>query len=199
MTIRTTAAAPFALAALLLAGCGTSNTMGFGQVNSPFAASAFATRHQTAAPSQAGPQSEAQFVQAVAALGVQLQPADLTVLSKERAMVPNGQWAERPAANLTAAQNLQVHFLKHGSQFHPAPASPQAYLAQAIATAEGQRGTVSYLYDITSNAKGYQTHILRYVAASHELTCVRPTDGAITTYYIDNGLAPNRFVPIPAF
>lgn len=173
--------------ALLSSGCGVSANAGFAS-----APNALALRANSA------PQTEADFVRACAALGVKLTSDQLATISADRAVQPNGAWAPRPADNLTADQNLQVHFLKHGSQFHPAPATPQAYLAQAMALAEGRRGPIQYYFDTTSFAKGYQSHVVIWNAQSQEMTAMRE-DGAMTTYYLNNSLAANRFVVVPRF
>lgn len=144
------------------------------------------------------PSTEAQFVAAVKADGISLTPAQLQEIAAERRARPDGQWAARPALNLTAEQNLEVHFNKHASQFHPSPASPEAYLQQAMACANGERGTVHYYFDITSFTKGYQTHVVRWNPETKEFCAVR-TDGAMTTYYIDYNVKPSRFVEVPLF
>lgn len=178
--------APLVLTALtFLGGCGVA----------PSQPTVVAAAHVRAAGI---PTTKAQFVQAVAALGVTLTDDQLAIISADRAVTPNGQWAPRPAANLTADQNLQVHFLKHGAQFHPAIPTAQAYLAQAMALAVGQRGPIQYYFDTTSFAKGYQSCVVRWNSASQEMTALRP-DGAITTYYLNNTLEANRFVVVPAF
>jgi hypothetical protein len=122
------------LAALALAGCGLTATP----------ATSLLSVSTMRASSLSVPSTKADFVKAVSALGVSLTDAQLATISADRSLKPNGSWAPRPAANLTADQNLQTHFLKHGMQFHPAIPTAQAYLAQAIALAEGKRGPIQY-------------------------------------------------------
>ncbi|HEY9724055.1 MAG TPA: hypothetical protein V6D47_18780 [Oscillatoriaceae cyanobacterium] len=159
---------------------------------------AMAPMYAARAMEAGAPQTEAAFVAAVKADGVKLTSEQLAEISAERHAHPNGEWAARPALNLSAEQNLDVHFHKHASQFHPSPASAEAYLKQAIACANGERGTIHYYFDITSFTKGYQTHVVRWDPQSKEFCAVR-TDGAMTTYYIDYGVKPNRFVEVPLF
>jgi hypothetical protein len=144
------------------------------------------------------PSTKAEFVQAVSSLGVKLTDAQLSVISANRSAKPSGTMAPRPAANLTSEQNLRVHFLKHGGEFHPAFATAEEYLAQAVALAEGKRGPVEYYFDITSFKKGYQSNVVLWNSSTKELTAMRP-DGATTTFYHDPSLKPNRFVVVPSF
>lgn len=144
------------------------------------------------------PKTKAEFVAAVSALGVKLTEAQIAEIAANRIAKPNGQWAPRPAVNLTAQQNLDVHFKKHGMEFHPQFEDAQGYMEGAIALAEGKRGSVQYYFDSTSFKKGYQSKVVIWNSSTRELTALRP-DGAMTTFYHDNKLAPNRFVIVPIF
>lgn len=144
------------------------------------------------------PQTKDEFVKAVAALGVKLTPDQVATIEEDRMVSPNGQWAPRPAENLTAAQNLTIHFQKHCRDFNPPVASEANYQAQAIALAKGERGTIKFLFDITSFDKGYQSNVVRWNPQSCEMTAVR-LDGAMTTYYLNYRMSPKRFVSVPAF
>lgn len=139
--------------------------------------------------------TEAAFIAAVLAQGVTLTPDELAELQVERATVPNDTWAPRPAMNLTAAQNLTVHFLKHGAEFNPPLPTEDAYMAQGNAAGTGGRGAVQFLFDTTSYAKGYQTHVCRWVSTTLDFTAFK-TDGTETTYY-RTVPATNRFIPLP--
>lgn len=142
-------------------------------------------------------QSKAEFVAAAKSKGVKLSEADLAVIQAERQVVPNGTWAARPAEHLTAEQNLDVHFHKHGHEFRPAITSAEDYQAQGNAAGTGKRGTVRYFFDTTSFDKGYQSHVIRWVPATHDFTAFK-ADGAETTYY-QNDPKPNRFIEVPVW
>lgn len=111
--------------------------------------------------------------------------------------MPAGKFAARPAENLTAEQNWDVHFNKHGHEFKPAFTTREAYLAGAVATAKGELGAIKYLFDLQSFQKGYQTHVIRWNPKTLGFTAVRGEDGATTTFYLNK---PNtsRFVEVPA-
>lgn len=176
------------LLALMLTGCGLSS-----------APSISLQAVSTAKVSTLGiPANKTEFVKAVSALGVKLTAAQLDTISANRIAKPNGTWAARPAASLTAAQNLDIHFKKHGKEFRPAIPSAQEYLAQAMALAEGKRGSVQYYFDLTSFSKGYQSNVVIWNASTTEMTALRP-DGAMTTFYHNTNLQANRFVVVPIF
>lgn len=172
---------------LSLSGCGLS---GAGLVGSPSS--------QTAKALAAEPTTKAEFVKAVSALGVKLTDAQLEIISKSRNTEPNGSFASRPAANLTAEQNLETHYLKHRNDFKPAIVSAAEYLQRAVDLASGKRGTIAYYFDTTSFDKGYQSNVVRWNTQTKEMTAVRP-DGAVTTYYLNFSLKPSRFVVVPKF
>lgn len=178
-----------ALLLVLLSGCGTSTMAPMAIAHAPSLTSAYAT---------GTPKTKEEFVAAVKAAGVKLTDADLQEIAVERTIKPNGQWAPRPAENLTADQNLSVHFNKHGHEFHPALTSEGDYLKQAMAAANGERGTVRFFFDVTSFDKGYQTHVVRWNPANHDFCAVR-NDGAMTTYYQNFKVAPKRFIEVPLF
>jgi hypothetical protein len=142
-------------------------------------------------------QTKAEFVSAAKAKGVKLTEADLAVIQAERQVVPNGTWAARPAEKLTAEQNLDVHFRKHGHEFRPAITSAPDYQAQGNAAGMGKRGAVRYFFDTTSFQKGYQSHVVRWVPATHDFTAFKST-GEETTYY-QNDPKPNRFIEVPVW
>lgn len=187
--MKTTKFAALTLGAFLLlgSGCGLS----------PSTSLASATSSQAQAYA-VEPKSKEEFVKAVSALGLKLNDAQLETIAANRTAKPNGEWAPRPAENLTAEQNLTVHFRKHGAEFSPKIPSAEAYLAQAMDLAEGKRGAIKYYFDITSFKKGYQSCIVRWNSSTTELTALRP-DGAMTTYYRDNRLDAKRFVVVPLF
>ncbi|MDB5098511.1 MAG: hypothetical protein JWM80_2932 [Cyanobacteria bacterium RYN_339] len=142
-------------------------------------------------------QTKADFVAAAKSKGVKLTDADLAVIQAERQVTPNGTWAPRPAENLTAEANLDVHFKKHGHEFHPAVTSAPAYQTQGNAAGMGKRGTVRFFFDTTSFQKGYQSHVIRWVPTTHDFTAFR-ADGAETTYY-QNDPKPTRFIEVPTW
>jgi hypothetical protein len=169
--------------ALLAAGCGRAPQTG--------------TAVAPAALQARAAQTKADFVAAARSKGVKLTDDDLAMIHAERQVVPNGTWAPRPAENLTADQNLDVHFKKHGHEFRPALTSAEAYMAQGNAAGTGKRGTVRYFFDTTSFGKGYQSHVVRWVPTTHDFTAFR-ADGAETTYY-QNDPKPNRFIEVPVW
>ncbi|MNX88082.1 hypothetical protein D3C86_1200400 [compost metagenome] len=129
---------------------------------------------------------------------MKLTDEQLDIISKSRNMTPNGLFASRPAANLTAEQNLETHFVKHGHEFNPKITSAAQYLQQATDLAAGKRGDLKFYFDTTSFAKGYQSNVVRWNPQTKEMTAVRP-DGAVTTYYLNFSLKSNRFVIVPKF
>lgn len=128
---------------------------------------------------------------------IKLSASQIATLVKERHLKPTGEFAARPAANLSAEQNLDVHFKKHGHEFSPQIPTAEAYVDQAIAAATGERGQVRYFFDTTSFKKGYQSHIVRWVPTTKDFTAFRE-DGAMTTYYRNFKLASSRFIEVPA-
>jgi hypothetical protein len=140
--------------------------------------------------------AEKAFRAEVAKRGITLTDDQFTQILTERRTMPNGLFASRPAENLTAEQNLQVHYEKHRKEF-PGVASPQDYLKAACAHSGGKNGTINYYFDITSFDKGYQTHVVRWNPKTREFGAVRK-DGAVTTYYRNNTVEAKRFIPVPA-
>ena len=182
------------LVAAALAGCGR-------------AAGPFAAAPRAIAPAQAlgggapavadAPATKDAFVAAVRAKGVKLTEANLAEIQAERRVVPSGLWAPRPAENLSAQQNLDVHFKKHGAEFKPAMPSAEAYMQQGNDAGAGKRGEVRFFFDTTSYQKGYQTHVVRWVPKTLDFTAFR-TDGAETTYYRSVPKA-GRFIEVPSW
>lgn len=172
---------------LSLSGCGLAGTGVVGSSNS-----------QTTKALSSEPTTKAEFVKTVASLGVKLTDAQLEIISKSRNTEPNGTFASRPAANLSAEQNLETHFVKHGHEFNPKITSAEQYLKQATDLAAGKRGDLKFYFDITSFEKGYQSNVVRWNVKTKEMTAVRP-DGAVTTYYLNFNLKPSRFVLVPKF
>lgn len=180
--------AAVALTAMLLSlsGCGYS---GLGPV----------TRSaQTVSAQAADPQTKAEFIQAAAQRGVKLTEQQLEIIAVGRSKQPSGEFASRPAANLTSEQNLEVHFNKHGQEFNPPIESADEYRQHAVDLAAGRRGEIKFYFDTTSFAKGYQSNVVRWNPQTKEMTAVRP-DGAVTTYYRNFSLQPKRFIVVPAF
>ncbi|MBC7475441.1 MAG: hypothetical protein H7263_14215 [Candidatus Sericytochromatia bacterium] len=136
------------------------------------------------------------FVAKAAKMGVKLTDDQIKLISTQRHVLPNGQWAARPAENLTSAQNLDVHFHKHGvPEFHLA--SADQYLQAAIEFQKYQGSEVSYYFDVTSFSKGYQSNVVKFNSKTHGFGAMKAT-GEITTYYTNNQPAANRFIPVPA-
>ena len=186
---------PMGLTALMtlgvtLAGCGMQGRM-------PVLQSALPAALPMARALDAATDLEKAFRADAAKHGVNLTDAQFAQIKVERKVMPIGTFANRPAENLTPEQNLNVHFLKHGKEF-PGLATQADYLAAAIAFDSGKKGPVNFYFDTTSYAKGYQTHVVRWGAASHEFSAVR-ADGAVTTYYRNDRVDAKRFVPVPAF
>ena len=173
---------------LLTSGCGSA--LG--------TASFVASTNGSASALASEPKSKQEFVKAVASLGVKLTDQQLELISKGRSVQPNGTFAARPAANLTAEQNLKVHFEKHGHEFTPAIATQEEYLQRAMDLAAGKRGQIVYYFDTTSFKKGYQSQVVRWNPQTKEFTALRP-DGAVTTLYLNYKLAGKRFVVVPQF
>jgi hypothetical protein len=143
------------------------------------------------------PATKEAFVAAAKAKGAKLTDAQLAEIQAERQVVPNGTWAPRPAEHLSAAENLDVHFRKHGHEFRPALQSEADYMAQGNAAATGKRGAVRYFFDTTSYQKGYQSHVVRWVPTTRDFTAFK-ADGSETTYY-QNVPKPNRFIEVPVW
>lgn len=183
-----------ALMATLVVSCGRSGpTTSAVQLRAAQVAAAAAK-----APSfGTAPATREAFVAAAKAKGVKLTEAQVELIRAERHVVPNGQFAARPAMNLSAQQNLDVHFKKHGHEFRPAIASAEAYVAQGNAAATGKRGEVRFFFDTTSFQKGYQSHVVRWVPATHDFTAFM-ADGSETTYY-QNDPKPNRFIEVASW
>ncbi|MBC7543650.1 MAG: hypothetical protein H7338_13055 [Candidatus Sericytochromatia bacterium] len=177
--------------AVTLVGCGTQSRM-VSYVPAPTS-----TMSQAKAPTtKTDAVAEKAFRDAAAQRGVKLTDAQFDLIKAERIVMPSGVFSPRPAENLTAEQNLDVHFHKHGNEFGISSAAK--YLSEAVAFNAGEHGTVSYFFDTTSFAKGYQTHVVRWSATSKEFSAVK-TDGAVTTYYRNNSVDAKRFVPVPTF
>lgn len=126
---------------------------------------------------------------------IRLSEDQIAIIRAERRAVPSGLFAPRPAANLTAEQNLEVHYQKHRKEF--GHTSAEEYLREAIAHLAGRKGELQYFYDTTSFQKGYQTHVVRWNPQSKDFGAVK-ADGAITTYYKNFTINSKRFVPVPA-
>ena len=94
-----------ALALIALTGCAQSPVM-----HAP--ASAGVSALQSSAPV-----TQAAFVDALKKANVRLTDKELAVIEAERKVAPSGVMAPRPAENLSAEQNLDVHFKKHGHEF----------------------------------------------------------------------------------
>lgn len=186
MALNTRWTAAIALAALITAGCGTA---------------AIAPDHarlgsSLQAHSDSAPKDKDAFLAELKKRSIKLSAADLATLTKERSLVPSGEFADRPAAKLTGPENLAVHFKKHGHEFKPAIKSEEAYVESAIAAATGKRGEVRFFFDTTSFSKGYQSHIVRWVPKTKEFTAFR-ADGAMTTYYLNFKVGGSRFIEVP--
>lgn len=179
------------LLAAFISGCGSHAFLPLASSRAPQAAQAF----KAAFP--AAPVDKAAFIAASGAKGIKFTDAQLIEIQGERQVKPSGLFAPRPAANLTAQQNLDVHWRKHGSEFKPAIKSPEDYVLQGNAAGDGTRGEVRYFFDTTSYKKGYQTHVVRWVPKTMDFTAFR-TDGAQTTYY-QNVPQAGRFVEVPTW
>lgn len=183
------------LRALTLAGVALAILAGCGGYASP-AISTHAPAGLSALADRAPADKEA-FLAELKSRGIRLSAEDLATLTAERHLTPSGAFADRAAANLTAEENLTVHFKKHGHEFKPRIPSEAAYVEQAIAAATGDRGPVRFYFDTTSFKKGYQSHVVRWVPKTKDFTAFR-ADGAMTTYYLNFNLSPKRFVEVPA-
>lgn len=173
---------------LVATGCGALSPLPAARM--PLAPSALTRTYD------AGSTVEKAFRAEVAKRGITLTDAQFAQIRTERGTVPNGTFASRPAANLTAEQNLQVHFLKHCKEFGIKTADD--YLKAAVAHSSGAKGPINYYFDMTSFDKGYQTHVVRWNPKTREFGATR-ADGAVTTYYKNNSVESKRFVPVPAF
>lgn len=184
----------FVLSATLVALLGT----GCAQIPSAdqFAGSRLASS-AVSAKSDNAPATKAEFIAAAKAKGVKLTDAQLDEIQAERNVEPNGTFAPRPAMNLSAEQNLEVHWKKHGHEFKPALKTPADYMAQANAAGSGKRGAVRFFFDTTSYQKGYQSHVVRWVPATMDFTAFR-ADGSQTTYYQSKPKV-GRFIEVPAW
>ena len=143
------------------------------------------------------PTDRKSFIAAVARLGLKMTSEQVDLVARERAAAPSGEWAPRPAVNLSAEGNLEVHFQKHRRELVPQPTTADEYLARAMKHASGKGTPIVYLFDVQSFDKGYQSHVVRWSSKSHELSAMR-VDGAMTTYYLDSKMSSTRFVEVPA-
>ncbi|GEM_PF-2180199 len=182
--------APIAALALVImtTACGTSL--------SPTSLTGSSSKSATALG--ADPTTKQEFIKEVAARGLKLTDAQLAVIAAGRSVQPSGVFAERPAHKLTAEQNLDIHFKKHGHEFKPAISSAPEYLQHAMDLASGKRGTLTFYFDTQSFSKGYQSNVVRWNQQTKEMTALRP-DGAVTTLYLNFKLASKRFVVVPQF
>jgi hypothetical protein len=193
MSLRPLTQATAALVALMLAGCGQAG--GFAALQAPTQKTAVVQGKKADHP--AAPATKEAFLSAVKAKGLKLSEADLAVIQAERVVKPSGLWAPRPAENLTAQQNLDVHQKKHGHEFRPALTTSEAYIKQGNAAGAGERGEVRFFFDTTSFQKGYQSHVVRWVPKTNDFTAFR-ADGAQTTYYQSVPKA-GRFIEVPVW
>ena len=134
------------------------------------------------------------FVANASKLGVKLTDEQLRTISIQRHVAPNGKWASRPAENLTAEQNLDVHFRKHKAEFNIK--TKEDYLQRAVAFQKKTGSTVTYYFDITSFAKGYQSNVVKFDSKTREFGAKKP-NGEITTYYTNDTPAAKRFIVVP--
>ncbi len=137
----------------------------------------------------------ASFEKQISAMGVKLSPEQFKLIALQRHLKPGGGFASRPAVNLTADQNLTVHFNKHKSQF-PGINSKEDYLKSAISYLNNSSPTAQYYFDITSFSKGYQSNVVKWDSKTNELSAVR-SNADVTTYYKDGKMNPSRFVIVP--
>ena len=135
------------------------------------------------------------FVSNVAKLGVNLSPEQLRIISQQRHLTPSGNFASRPLENLTAEQNLSVHFNKHRKEFKNINNKEQ-YLQSAVDFHNRKSPSITYYFDTTSFAKKYQSNVIKFDAKTHELSAMR-LGGDITTYYTSDTPSLKRFVPVP--
>lgn len=173
---------------LFTSGCGSAISTG----------SLIGSANRSASALSSEPQTKEEFVKAVAERGVKLTEKQLQLIAQGRSVMPNGKFADRPAANLTAEENLRVHFEKHAHEFTPNIQTQEEYLQRAIDLAAGRRGRIVYYFDVTSFEKGYQSNVVRWNPETKEFTALRP-DGAVTTLYLNYRLNGKRFVVVPKF
>lgn len=135
------------------------------------------------------------FVTSVSRLGVNLNNEQLKIIEIQRSLKPSGNFASRPANNLTAEKNLDIHFQKHKSQFKGVT-SKEIYLQRALEFFERESDSIQYYFDSTSFSKGYQSNVVRFDSKTREISALR-SNGDLTTYYISDDLSPKRFVVVP--
>lgn len=135
------------------------------------------------------------FVKNVTKMGVSLNDGQLKEISIQRHVSPSGLWASRPALNLSAEQNLNIHFNKHKFEFKGI-VTPAQYLQRAIEFQNRQSPSVTYYFDITSFDKGYQSNVVKHDAKTGEFGAMRD-NGDITTYYTSDIPSNKRFIVVP--
>lgn len=172
-----------------LTGCGT-DTDTLNTVGNPQTISTFSDSNDSDISSKSQV-----FISNVSKLGVKLSNDQLKTISLQRHLKTSGQFASRPAEKLTSEQNLQVHYDKHKKEF-PKVKSREDYLQSAISFHERKGETVTYYFDTTSFAKGYQSNVVKYDSKTHEISALR-SNGDITTYYTTDAPSSKRFVVVP--
>ncbi len=135
------------------------------------------------------------FLQNASKLGVRLNDNELKEIDIQRHVQPSGFWAARPAMNLTAEQNLNIHFIKHKNEFKGINSAAQ-YLQRALEFQRRQTPSITYFFDITSFDKGYQSNVVKFDARTHEFGALK-SNGDITTYYTNDMPSPKRFIVVP--
>lgn len=136
------------------------------------------------------------FKSDVSKLGINLTNEQLRIISIQNNIKPSGKFASRPAHNLSAEQNLEIHFKKHYKEFEGIN-SKEEYLRRAIQFLNNNSPTAKKYFDTQSFAKGYQSNVIKYDSKTFELSAMR-LDGDVTTYYISKKLSQDRFIEIPS-
>jgi hypothetical protein len=128
--------------------------------------------------------------------GIKLTDEQLRTISTQINIKPSGRFASRPAHNLSAEENLDIHFKKHYKEFNNIN-SKEEYLKRAVEFLNNNSPTAKRYFDTQSFEKGYQSNVIKYDSKTFELSAMR-SDGDVTTYYISKKLPANRFVEIPS-
>lgn len=132
----------------------------------------------------------------VSKFGIKLTDEQLRLISIQNNIKPSGKFAARPAHNLSATQNLDIHFKKHYKEFKGINSKEQ-YLQRALDFLNNDSPTAKRYFDTQSFSKGYQSNVIKHDSKTFELSAMR-SDGDITTYYISKKLSSGRFVEVPS-
>ena len=146
---------------------------------------------QQEAPPYKPVSNRSDFVNALNSLNINLTPQDYQQIKALANVVPSGIWTPGPENN--SEKNKTGHFLKHANDFKPPFKSVDAYYKAAIDFANSPEG--DYYFDTHSYNLDRVISVVKWNKLTKEFTVLR-ANGQTATYFINNKLAPKRFVII---